>query len=178
MIYQVSSIKSIVSNNQASSIKLLIDKYLPEYTFNEYHEILVDASVKDCFIAAKNIDMGKSAITKTLMKLRGLPAKDLKLQPFLKNIGFSFLEENPNHEFVIDASQKNIKIFWNFSFEAIAENKTLVSTETRIFCLTKKSKSVFSLYWFFIKPFSGLIRKEILRLIRLRAEEFNRKEIK
>lgn len=157
--------------NEESSIKLLINKYLPEYTFNEYHKILVDASVKDCFIAAKNIDMGKSTLTKTLMKLRGLPAKDLRLQHFIKNIGFFYLDENPYREFVIDASQKNLKIFWNFLFEKIAENKTLVSTETRIFCLTKKSKSVFSLYWFFVKPFSGLIRKEMLSLVRRQAED-------
>lgn len=164
--YQVSSIKY-----QTPGIKHLLDKYLPEYTFNEYHKILVNASVKDCFTVAKNVDIGESTLTRLLMKLRGLPAKDLKLQNFIKNIGFTYLEENPYHEFVIDASQKNIKIFWNFSFEIIAENKTLVSTETRILCLTKKSKSVFSLYWFFVKPFSGLIRKEIVRLIKLHAEK-------
>ncbi len=104
------------------------------------------------------------------MKLRGLPAKDLTLPGFIKNIGFTYLEENPYHEFIIDASQKNIKIFWNFSFEITAENKTVVSTETRILCLTQKSKSAFSRYWFFIKPFSGLIRKEILRLVRRQAK--------
>ena len=84
--------------------------------------------------------MAKSFLTKTLMNLRGLPTTDLTLLGFIKNIGFTYLEENPYTEFVIDASQKNIKIIWNFYFEAIEENKTLVSTETRILCLTKKSR--------------------------------------
>ncbi len=54
---------------------------------------------------AKNLDMSKSFITKTLMKLRGLPVKDLTLQGFIKNIRFTYLDENLNEEFVIDASQ-------------------------------------------------------------------------
>ncbi len=104
------------------------------------------------------------------MKWRGLPASDLTLQGFLKNICFIYLEEDLYKEFVIDASQPNLKIFWNFYFKQIAENKTLVSTETRIQCLTKKSKFRFSLYWLFVKPFSGLIRLEMLRLIKKEAE--------
>ncbi len=83
---------------------------------------------------------------------------------------FIYLEENPFKEFVIDASKQNLKMMWNFYFKEVAENKTLVSTETRVSCLTKKSKMLFSLYWFFIKPFSGIIRMEMLRLIKQKAE--------
>ncbi len=144
----------------------LLNKYLPEFTFNEYHETLIRTSAKDCFLAARNLDMGKSILTRSLMNLRGLPTKDLTLQEFIRNIHFTYLEENYYTEFVINASQKNIKIIWNFYFKAIEENKTIVSTETRILCLTKRSKSTFSIYWFFVKPFSGLIRLEMLRLIK------------
>ena len=148
----------------------LIDKYLPDYTYNEYHERLINASVKECFIVARNLDMGKSFITKTLMKLRGLSTTDLSLHGFLKNICFAYLEEDLYKEFVIDASQSNIQIIWNFYFKEINENNTVVSTETRILCLTKKSKFRFSLYWFFVQPFSGIIRLEMLRLIKKQAE--------
>ena len=149
----------------------LINKYLPEYIYNEFHNTLVNASVMECFLAAKTLDMSKSFLTKTLLKLRGLPTEDLTLQGFIKNICFTYLEENPYTEFVIDASRNTIKIIWNFHFEKIEENKTMVSTETRILCLTKRSKFLFSLYWFLIKPFSGLIRLEMLRLIRKNAEK-------
>lgn len=148
----------------------LIDKYLPDYTYNEYHERLINASVKECFIVARNLDMGKSFITKTLMKLRGLSTTDLSLHGFLKNICFAYREEDLYKEFVIDASQSNIQIIWNFYFKEINENNTVVSTETRILCLTKKSKFRFSLYWFFVQPFSGIIRLEMLRLIKKQAE--------
>ncbi len=148
----------------------LIDKYQPEYTYNENRRRKINASVKECFLAAHNMDMNKSFITKALMRLRGLPTKDLTLQGFLKNICFTYLEENLYKEFVIDASQRNIKIIWNFYFKEINENKTLVSTETRILCLTRRSKFFFSLYWFFVEPFSGITRIEMLRLIKMKAE--------
>ena len=148
----------------------LIDKYLPAYTYHEYHERLIHASGEECFLAAKNLDMGRSFITKTLMKLRGMPTKDLTLQGFIKNICFTYVEEEPNKEFVIDASQPDPKIIWNFYFNETGKNETLVSTETRILCLTKKSKSRFALYWFFVRPFSGVIRLEMLRLIKKQAE--------
>ncbi|MDB5223899.1 MAG: hypothetical protein JWN83_2566 [Chitinophagaceae bacterium] len=149
----------------------LIDKYLPAYTYNEYHERLINASAEDCFVVTRNLDMSKSFITKALMKLRGLPTKDLRLQGFIKNICFTYLDEDPFKEFVIDASQHNTKIIWNFYFKKVKENKTLVSTETRIRCLTKRSNFLFSLYWFFVKPFSGIIRLEMLRLIKKKAEK-------
>ena len=148
----------------------LIDKYLAEYTYNEYHEKLIRATSEDCFHAAKNLDMSKSFITTTLLKLRGLPVKDLTLQGFIKNICFTFLEEDPCKEFVIDASQHNTRIIWNFYFKKLENNKTLVRTETRILCLTKRSKILFSVYWFFVKPFSGITRLEMLRLIKKKAE--------
>ena len=59
----------------------LIDKYLPQFTFKEHHEKLVNASCRQCFAAATGLDMSKSFITKTLMKLRGLPVKDSPKEP-------------------------------------------------------------------------------------------------
>lgn len=148
----------------------LIDKYLPLYTYNEYHERLINASAKECFLATKGLNIRKSFISKTLMKLRGLPIKELHLQEFIRNMCFTYVEEDLYKEFVIDASQQSIKMIWNFYFKEIDENKTLVSTETRILCLTRRSKLLFTIYWFFVKPFSGIIRIEMLRLIKKRVE--------
>jgi hypothetical protein len=145
---------------------MLIDKYLPHYTYHEHHHIIVKAAAKDCFFRAKELDMSGSWITKMLMKLRGLPTNDLKLQGFLQNICFAYIEEDPYKEFLIDASQPGLKIFWNFYFKSVSDNETIVSTETRILCLNAKVKRLFSVYWFFVRPFSGLIRIEILRLIK------------
>ena len=147
----------------------LIDRYLPYFTYNEYHEKVIHAPAEKCFIITKNLDMGESFITRLLMRVRGLPTKDLTLQGFIKNICFSYLDEIPNKEFVIDASQQGTKIIWNFYFKEVDQHTTIVSTETRILCITKRSKYLFPVYWFFVKPFSGIIRLEMLRLIKKKA---------
>ncbi|MEP6616870.1 MAG: hypothetical protein ABJA57_09840 [Ginsengibacter sp.] len=148
----------------------LIDKYLPRFTFNEYHKIIVRSSPQETFVIAKNLDLNLSIVTKLLLKMRGLPVHDLTLPGFLKNVCFTIAEEKMYDEFVINASQPHLKIFWNFCFRDIGNKETLVSTETRILCESKKSKFKFSAYWLVVKPFSGIIRLEMLRLIKANTE--------
>ena len=151
----------------------LLDKYLPAYTYSEYHSIIVNASTAKAYLATKELNLNRSGITKLLLRMRGLPTNDLTLSGFLKNVCFALIEEHLYNEFVIQASQPNLSIFWNFYFTSITSEQTLVSTETRILCHTKKSRILFSIYWFFIKPFSGITRKEILRLIKENSENFS-----
>jgi hypothetical protein len=47
---------------------------------------------------------------------------------------------------------------------------TRLATETRVLCLDDESRRRFRLYWLFIGPFSGLIRRKILRSIKHEAE--------
>ena len=146
-------------------MSLLIDKYLKDYQYRACYEKTINAPAKECFVAAKHLDISPSIVTRTLLRLRGLPYKNTSLQDFIKSMCFTYLEEVPYQEFIIDASQSGIKIFWNFSFQEISPQQTRVGTETRIYCPTKKTKLKFSVYWFFVKPFSGLIRRELLRMI-------------
>ena len=39
---------------------ILIDKYLPHFTFNEYHEILIDSPIANVYDVAYNFDLSKS----------------------------------------------------------------------------------------------------------------------
>ena len=59
-----------------------------------------------------------------------------------------------------------LKITLNFLMSEIGPGQTEVSTETRVQCLGKTMKRRFSIYWFFIRPFSGLIRREMLRILK------------
>ena len=61
----------------------LIDKYLPEYTFNEYHYIYVNSPVEDVYKSAKDFDLSKSKLIKTLFCLRGLPTISTSFGPAL-----------------------------------------------------------------------------------------------
>ena len=77
----------------------LIDKYLPEYTWHEYHERIVNASAKECFLATRSLNIGRSVVTKMFLKIRGLPTTDLQFEGFLKNMCFKYVDEHPYKEF-------------------------------------------------------------------------------
>jgi hypothetical protein len=54
---------------------------------------------------------------------------------------------------------------WNFKVQA-APGGTLLSTETRISCGDEASRRKFRAYWLLVRPFSGLIRRIMLRNVR------------
>ena len=62
-----------------------------------------------------------------------------------------------------------IKAGMEFRFEPIRVG-TLLSTETRVLATDPESRRAFARYWFFIRPSSGAIRREVLRTIAHRAE--------
>jgi len=163
----------------------LIDRYMPEYTFNEYHEIVINGSIEDVYNAARNFDLSKSRLIKFLFKLRGMPTKRLKFQDFIADIGFSNIEENfpvenlmgfwfksgiqpvaGFDEFFNNSIGASVKVVWNFYLKKIDSSHILLSTETRVLCVSSVSKVTFRLYWFFIKPFSGIIRRKMLGIVK------------
>jgi hypothetical protein len=56
--------------------------------------------------------------------------------------------------------------FWNFKVVSAGDRKTILSTETRVTCGDAASRGKFRLYWFIVRPFSGLIRIIMLKAIR------------
>lgn len=169
----------------------LQEKYLPLYHFSSKHSISVNADQKQIFALFDTLDFRPSIVIRILFFLRGLSSSMLSL----KGMGatrFKMMEEVDQKEFIIGL----IGRFWkpsgdlqdfdpskfidfqvpNFckatwSFRLIPDPRhTHVETETRIYCTDPSSQKRFSRYWFFIKPFSGLIRMEILRLIKKQAE--------
>lgn len=108
--------------------------------------------------------------------------------------GFILLEENPTKEIVLGlvgkfwtlsgciqrmtpdafASFNHVgyaKAAWNFHLTPQPDGSTLLSTETRVLCTDHTSRKKFLRYWFFVGPFSGLIRKEMLRTIKQQIEQ-------
>jgi hypothetical protein len=61
------------------------------------------------------------------------------------------------------------KAAWNF-YLAPDGDQTVMSTETRVLCYGKSERFLFRCYWTLIGFFSGLIRKEMLQLIKRNSE--------
>ena len=61
------------------------------------------------------------------------------------------------------------KALWNFHLTSRPPRQTLLLTETRVQTFGPAARRKFRLYWSLVGPFSGWIRKEMLRLIRIQA---------
>jgi hypothetical protein len=62
------------------------------------------------------------------------------------------------------------KAAWNFHIEQDGD-QTVVSTETRVLCHGRIERTLFRCYWTLIGFFSGLIRKEMLQMIKRNSEK-------
>lgn len=163
----------------------LVAQYLPEYSFKEYHETMINGSADDVFKATQNLDLSKSRLIKWLFKIRGLPTKRMRLKEFISDIGFTIIEENIPKEtligfwavykiapipcpedFINNSISPRLKVVWNFYIEPVDSGQVRLSTETRILCLTPWAKLFFSLYWMLVRPFSGLIRIKMLQIVK------------
>lgn len=169
-----------------------IDEFIPHFIASEYHALEVSAPVQRVYSSLLSIDFKDSQIIRTLFRLRGIPGRGLTLHD-LQNAGFIHLGEVADREYVLGLVGR----FWNyraepvlvnpldfrafkekgyakavisFSFHRLGRTTTRAETETRVVCTDEASRRRFRIYWFFVAPFSGLIRKEMLRLIKAAAE--------
>jgi hypothetical protein len=62
------------------------------------------------------------------------------------------------------------KAAWNFRLIADGDERTFVTTETRVRVPDEPSRKKFLLYWAAIGPFSGVVRRQALSLIKTDAE--------
>jgi hypothetical protein len=173
---------------------LLINDFLPKYDVNERHQISVSAPIGRVYVAAKELDISGAKVTRWLFRLRGLPASSQFAKDDFLKIRLISLAEKENEEAVLGLVGKfwkptgNLlkmdaegflafnqsgyaKAVWNFSLQKKSDNHVILATETRVFCLDDQSRKWFRLYWTLIGAFSGLIRKEILQIVKQNAEK-------
>jgi hypothetical protein len=72
--------------------------------------------------------------------------------------------------FVSPAPPGTAKAAWNFAVRQHPKGGTELQTETRVLCADSATRRRFAAYWTLIRPFSGLIRREMLAAVRARAE--------
>ena len=172
---------------------MLQQKYLPEFHFSEKHSILISASPEKVSAIIPDMDASESWIIRMLLALRGIPAGTSRGMEGWKKMGFVVLEHQTDkeiilgligqfwkisgkiqqctaQEFVSFTDPEFAKATWNFVVTLQDSNRVLLETETRIYCLDEKTRKRFKRYWFFIQPFSGLIRMQMLKIVKRKAE--------
>jgi hypothetical protein len=166
------------------TVNVLIDRFLPHYDFHEHHAMRVRAAPERIYDVIRHDELTAHPIVRVLLALRGLARarRTFSLDGALQQ-GFVLLADEPPREIVLGIEgpfwQPSCKLrvpdftrpvpggmargVWNFRIEG-----DLVSTETRVLC-ADDARAKFRAYWLFVRPFSGLIRRLMLREIRRRC---------
>lgn len=174
---------------------MLIDEYMAEFDFNERHETVVSAPPETVRRALEEWRPRGSFLWRWLVRLRGLGSPKGTLREWGEANGFLRLADtnwevvygqagrfwSPNERAAL-VSPRTIDEFRSLSdprYAVAAMNivvepdtsgrGTRLYTETRVRCLGASSRRWFRLYWLVIRPFSGLLRRSMLRGIRTEA---------
>ena len=163
---------------------MLLNDFMPEFHFSERHQAKTLASPRDIFRSITTMDLSESSMVKFLYYLRRMPRTSMTLAGMNK-IGFKIIGTTEDKELVIGLigrfwkpipemvdipteqftkfnKKGYAKVAFNYFIEETAQGNVL-STETRIFCTSSSSRVAFSVYWAIIRPFSGLIRRAMLK---------------
>lgn len=181
---------------------MLIDEFMFAWDAREQHSIAINASAREIFQAAQQMDLRRARLTNFCFRLRGLRGVSARADSSLANLlkmGFVRLGEKPDEEFLLGLTGKfwqpngelirvekddfvgfdkpgYAKAVWNFSLAETDGAAIRLTTETRIVCTDAQSRRRFRLYWFFIGWFSGLIRREMFAVIKDAAENGDRNQ--
>jgi hypothetical protein len=161
----------------------LLDKYLPAYHFRNRHNLAMKHAGSDVFerLLHQKIDHW---LIRLLFRMRGLRSTGGSIMDLEKS-GFVCLERSADNEIIFGIISRSPTFgdcveqfapaaFLSFSpaeyikgvisFSLANENgRQILSTETRIFCTNPRLRNKFRIYWFFVGPFSSLIRKLALK---------------
>lgn len=171
----------------------LLEHYLPRYTFSHRYQAVVRCGdIGRVYDIARDVDLSRSRVIVLLFRLRGLPCHCWRARAFCAAMHWTELAQQRPAEFLVaywrggDGNRirridhpaqfpgplpgATQKVGFAFRFRQLDADRVEVDTETRVLCIGVRSRLSFLAYWLIIKPFSGLVRKEILRLIRREAE--------
>jgi hypothetical protein len=167
---------------------MLIDHHCPRFDVRESCELEIPADLEGVGKALRNLDLGESRIIRTLFRLRGLPEDGLRLEG-LSRVGFEVLGRQPDDEITLGligrfwnwrerprpfapeefrefSEPGYAKAAWNYKLVPLSETHVLLRTETRVQCTDEESRKKFRRYWWLVRPFSGLIRRRSLQIVR------------
>ena len=176
----------------------LLDEIMPTWHYGNHHQLVVDAPAERVAEALESLPYGRDAswLVRLFFRARGLKVPGGPTpREALTATGFSVIGERPGREIVFGIAGK----FWapremanlvrvpnadtfrafaqpgrakgamNLRIEPLGDGRTLLSTETRVWCSDGRARLLFGLYWTLIRVPSGIIRGDMLRAIVRRA---------
>jgi len=155
-----------------------LDERMPRWQFVERHEIRIAATPERIYAAIRNVTAAEIRFFQVLTSIRCMGRCREKesilhappARPILDvavGSGFRLLDDDAPRELVIGTrvAPRTLALM-NFH----VDQDGLVTTETRVFAETDAARRKFAIYWRFIRPGSGIIRRSWLEAIKRRAE--------
>jgi hypothetical protein len=155
-----------------------LDTFLPEHEFGARYELAIDADAAAADRAVREVTFREVPVVRALLLLRGLGRGrgDEPVVAGMRRLG-TVLADVPGEGLVLSVRGR----FWRLRGGGDEPTATAVvdfrasdgrlTTETRIHVPAGVSRRRFARYWRVVGPFSGVIRKHLLRAARRRAEE-------
>jgi len=176
---------------------VLIERFAAAYDVRETHAVTVEADADLSYRSVLGVDLVRSRVIQILFRIRGLPTKGPLTVRDMTHLGFVVLDEDPGTEIVLGlvgrfwlargglrwvqasdfvgfSEPGYIKAAMNFRVESASPGRSTVTTETRVIATDPDSLRSFQRYWVIVAPFSALIRRRMLSLIRKQAERHGR----
>ena len=154
-----------------------LDTYLPAYEFSTLHELTVDAPPEVAERALREVTFAEVPVVRVLLFARGIRAHRSD-EPVVAAMvpRATVVEDRPGEGIVLSLTGQ----FWRLRgrgpespAQAVVDFRSTpgrLTTETRVHVPDPVSRRKFERYWRVIRPFSGIIRKEILGAAKRRAE--------
>lgn len=170
-----------------------VDELLPYFDVESSHSIIIVAPIDRVYEAARRLDLSASLTIRLLFRLRGMPSSALNAQG-LAQLNFKPLLEASPRGFVLGLAGQFwtpsghlldfepatfatlqppgfARAIWSFDLVALSPTQCRLRTITRVCCTDEQARDSFRRYWRFVGPFSGLIRRRMLKLIKRAAED-------
>lgn len=174
----------------------LLSKYLPRHQFAERHAIIVAGTADAVHAVLARLEPAEDRLVARLIALRELPGRlaswharpaHFGLQDFTLlersrteivyglvgrfwRLDFGLVPVADGAAFLQFNAPGVAKLAMSFETEALADDRTRLTTRTRIHGPDRATRLKLLAYWIAIRPTSGLIRRRILRLVKQKAE--------
>ncbi len=153
---------------QSEADAMLLDRYLPQYDVTETHAIVVDADTDLAWQAVRRSDLSRFAV------IREWPGHEIVfgavVQPWKAVTGDEPAPQVEPGRFAAFDTPGYVKVAFNIRVEPYGSGRALITTETRTAATDPASLRRFARYWALIGPFSALIRRLALRIVKSEAE--------
>jgi hypothetical protein len=168
------------SQSAAGDVTSKLDEFIPAWQFSEHHRLEIGAPPERVFAAIRLVRGDEVALLRTLTWIRRggrsgpesilNPGSEKPLLDVALSSGFTLLVDDPPREVVISTvPARGTFAAMNFMVRPVGPNRSILTTETRVFANTPSARRAFGIYWRLIYPGSALIRRTWLRAIRKRA---------